>query len=232
MPRTAQTFEVVEPRDRGGHRDRATWADATTSTGPSRPPRPPSRHRKGWSSWAAGKRGRTLAKFAALVKDHSEELAQLESRNTGKPITRRARRDHRGEPRVRLLRRRREQDLRPDHPGLEAGPGPDAARADRRRRADRAVELPAPDGLLEGRPGAGRRQHRILKPASLLAADGAAARRARARGRLPAGRHQRRHRAGRHGRRVDRGPPGHRQGRVHRRDHDRPGDHAARRRTT
>jgi betaine-aldehyde dehydrogenase len=42
---------------------------------------------KGWSTWAAGKRGRTLAKFAALIKDRSEELAQLECRNTGKPIT-------------------------------------------------------------------------------------------------------------------------------------------------
>ena len=42
---------------------------------------------KGWSSWAAGKRGRTLARLAALVKEHTEELAQLESRNTGKPIT-------------------------------------------------------------------------------------------------------------------------------------------------
>jgi acyl-CoA reductase-like NAD-dependent aldehyde dehydrogenase len=43
--------------------------------------------RKGWANWAAGKRGRSLAKFAALIKDHSEELAQLESRNVGKPIT-------------------------------------------------------------------------------------------------------------------------------------------------
>jgi betaine-aldehyde dehydrogenase len=42
--------------------------------------------RKGWASWAAGKRGRTLAKFAALLKEHTEELAQLESRNVGKPI--------------------------------------------------------------------------------------------------------------------------------------------------
>jgi betaine-aldehyde dehydrogenase len=42
---------------------------------------------KGWSSWAAGKRGRALARLAAVVKDHTEELAQLESRNTGKPIT-------------------------------------------------------------------------------------------------------------------------------------------------
>jgi acyl-CoA reductase-like NAD-dependent aldehyde dehydrogenase len=43
--------------------------------------------RKGWASWAAGKRGRTLAKFAALVKQNSEELAQLETANVGKPIT-------------------------------------------------------------------------------------------------------------------------------------------------
>jgi betaine-aldehyde dehydrogenase len=43
--------------------------------------------RKGWATWAAGKRGRTLAKFASLIKANSEELARLESRNVGKPIT-------------------------------------------------------------------------------------------------------------------------------------------------
>src|SRR5215212_4428765 len=42
--------------------------------------------RKGWANWAAGKRGRSLAKLAALVKQHSEELARLET-HTGKPIT-------------------------------------------------------------------------------------------------------------------------------------------------
>ncbi|HSL34977.1 MAG TPA: aldehyde dehydrogenase family protein [Candidatus Limnocylindrales bacterium] len=42
--------------------------------------------RKGWASWAAGKRGRTLSKLAALIKQHSEELAQLETANVGKPI--------------------------------------------------------------------------------------------------------------------------------------------------
>ncbi len=41
---------------------------------------------KGWANWAAGKRGRTLAKFAAIIKDHSEELSWLETRNIGKPI--------------------------------------------------------------------------------------------------------------------------------------------------
>ena len=42
---------------------------------------------KGWSSWSASKRGRTLAKLSALVKANLEELARLESRNVGKPIT-------------------------------------------------------------------------------------------------------------------------------------------------
>src|SRR4051794_22542575 len=43
--------------------------------------------RKGWASWAAGKRGRSLSKLADLIKKHSDELASLESRNVGKPIT-------------------------------------------------------------------------------------------------------------------------------------------------
>ncbi len=42
---------------------------------------------KGWRTWAAGKRGRTLSKFAALIKEHTDELAWLETRNVGKPIT-------------------------------------------------------------------------------------------------------------------------------------------------
>jgi betaine-aldehyde dehydrogenase len=43
--------------------------------------------RKGWANWAAGKRGRSLSKLADLIKKNSEELASLESRNVGKPIT-------------------------------------------------------------------------------------------------------------------------------------------------
>src|ERR671919_188664 len=41
---------------------------------------------KGWAAWSAAKRGRTLAKYAGLVKAKVEELAQLESANVGKPI--------------------------------------------------------------------------------------------------------------------------------------------------
>jgi acyl-CoA reductase-like NAD-dependent aldehyde dehydrogenase len=40
-----------------------------------------------WSTWSASKRGRTLQKYSSLVKQHLEELAQLESQNVGKPIT-------------------------------------------------------------------------------------------------------------------------------------------------
>ncbi len=43
--------------------------------------------RSGWANWPASKRGRGLAKLAALIGQHTEELAQLESRNVGKPIS-------------------------------------------------------------------------------------------------------------------------------------------------
>jgi betaine-aldehyde dehydrogenase len=81
-----QTFDVVNPATGsviataplGGREDvdRAVAAARRAFDDP-----------KGWATWAAGKRGRTLAKFAALVKQNSEELAQLETANGGKPIT-------------------------------------------------------------------------------------------------------------------------------------------------
>ncbi|MFL5670034.1 MAG: aldehyde dehydrogenase family protein, partial [Chloroflexota bacterium] len=81
-----QTFEVVDPATGkvmataplGGREDvdRAVAAAQKAFE-----------DRKGWATWAAGKRGRSLAKLAALIKEHSEELAQLESQNVGKPIT-------------------------------------------------------------------------------------------------------------------------------------------------
>ena len=81
-----QTFDVVNPADgqviarapMGGREDvdRAVAAAQKAFEDP-----------RGWANWAAGKRGRTLAKFAALIKANTEELAQLESRNVGKPIS-------------------------------------------------------------------------------------------------------------------------------------------------
>ena len=81
-----QTFEVVNPATgrviatapQGGRADvdRAVAAAQKAFE-----------DRKGWASWAAGKRGRSLAKLADLIKKNSEELAWLESRNVGKPIS-------------------------------------------------------------------------------------------------------------------------------------------------
>jgi betaine-aldehyde dehydrogenase len=81
-----QTFDVVNPADGqviaraplGGREDvdRAVAAAQKAFDDP-----------KGWANWAAGKRGRTLSKFAALIKSNTEALSQLESRNVGKPIT-------------------------------------------------------------------------------------------------------------------------------------------------
>ncbi|HSL97084.1 MAG TPA: aldehyde dehydrogenase family protein, partial [Candidatus Deferrimicrobiaceae bacterium] len=67
-----QTFEIVNPADGGAFAtaplggkadvDRAVAAAREAFDAP-----------KGWASWAAGKRGRTLAKLADLIKKHTEE---------------------------------------------------------------------------------------------------------------------------------------------------------------
>ena len=72
----SRTFDVVGPADgrvvarvpQGGHEDvdRAVAAARAAFD-----------ERKGWPTWAAGKRGRMLSKLADLIKKHSEELAQV-----------------------------------------------------------------------------------------------------------------------------------------------------------
>jgi betaine-aldehyde dehydrogenase len=81
-----QTFDIVDPADGktiataplGGRTDVDQAVEAAQHA---------FEDRKGWANWAAGKRGRSLAKLADLIKKSSEELAWLESRNGGKPIT-------------------------------------------------------------------------------------------------------------------------------------------------
>lgn len=77
-------FDVVEPHagtttaraPRGGavDVDRAVAAATTAFDGP-------------WSALAASERGMLLLRLANAVRDHLEEIAQLESRNVGKPIS-------------------------------------------------------------------------------------------------------------------------------------------------
>ena len=79
-----QTFEVTNPATGkvfarvplGGKRDvdRAVEAAQKAFDG-------------GYGKWSAAKRGRTLQKFADLVKKNNEELAQIDRENVGKPIS-------------------------------------------------------------------------------------------------------------------------------------------------
>jgi acyl-CoA reductase-like NAD-dependent aldehyde dehydrogenase len=79
-----QTFEVMNPANGatiarvplGGKADvdRAVAAARKAFDGP-------------YSKWSAAKRGRTLQKFADLVKKNMEELAQIDRENVGKPIS-------------------------------------------------------------------------------------------------------------------------------------------------
>ncbi len=81
-----QTFEVLEPATGrvmataplGGKEDvdRAVESARRAFDDPH-----------GWSSWSATKRGRTLSRLSALIAANLEELAWLESRNVGKPIS-------------------------------------------------------------------------------------------------------------------------------------------------
>src|SRR5262245_64352289 len=72
-----QTFDIVNPANGttiataplGGPADVDRAVDAARKAFDDR---------KGWANWAAGKRGRSLAKLAALIKSNTEELAQLE----------------------------------------------------------------------------------------------------------------------------------------------------------
>ncbi|OGO58250.1 MAG: aldehyde dehydrogenase [Chloroflexi bacterium RBG_16_72_14] len=78
-----RTFEVVEPHrgsvvatvPQGGAEDvdRAVAAAQAAFDGE-------------WSRLAASDRGRLMLRFAQVVRDHEEELSQLESRQIGKPI--------------------------------------------------------------------------------------------------------------------------------------------------
>jgi betaine-aldehyde dehydrogenase len=81
-----QTFDVINPANgsvaatvpMGGRED----VDRAVSAA-----RAAFDDRNGWAHWSAGKRGRSLARLAALIAEHTEELAELESRNVGKPIS-------------------------------------------------------------------------------------------------------------------------------------------------
>ena len=154
--------------------------------------------RKAWGGIAPAERGRIMQRIAQALRDRAEELATLESRDNGKPLTQ-ARTD------VQVAARYFEffagiadkimGNTIPLGPGL---PRLHRARADRRVGADRAVELSDSDRRARRRAGARGRLRGRAQAVERGADDGAAARRDRARVRPAARRAQRRagHRRG------------------------------------
>ena len=112
-----------------------------------------------WAAMTGAERARVLRRAAQLLRSRNQELAELESRDTGKPIQETSRR--RRHFRRRLLRifcepgailERRTHRFGPSSVRLH----PPRALGSRRRH--RRVELPAADRLLEGRARARLRQ--------------------------------------------------------------------------
>ena len=184
-----------------------------------------------WSRMTPSERGRLIWKLGDLLEEHGDEFAELETLDNGKPLA---------------VARAADVPLAVDLFRYMAGwatkihgqtfpisvpymPGSEffsytAPRADRRRRADHPLELPAVDGRLETRPGPGGGLHRRAQAGRADAAERPAAGRTDRGGRLPRGRGQHRHRPRRNGRRGAGRPSGRRQDRLHRLDGSRPPD--------
>ena len=124
-----------------------------------------------------------------------------------------------------LLRRLGRQDPRQDHPRRGQLLLLHPARAGRRRRPDHPLELPAADAGVEVGAGPGDRLHDRPQAGRADAADRPARRRPGPGSRLPRRRDQRRARLRPDRRRRPQQPHGRRQGRLHRRIHDRPDHH-------
>ena len=115
---------------------------------------------KAWGGMAPAERGRIMNRIAAAIRERAEELADLESRDNGKPL-RQARTD------VQVAARYFEffagaadkimGNTIPLGPGLSRL---HRARADRRVGAHRPVELSDPDRRARRRAGARRRAAR------------------------------------------------------------------------
>ena len=158
----------VRRRRRGRHRRGAQparrLAAGRRGRGPGRRRRPRGRGRAAGVPGVGGDRGRRarprpLLRLADAIEAHADELARLESTDTGHPL-----KDTRcstcpAPRRPTATSAAWPTSSRGGRPGRRRASSTTSARADRRGRPDRAVELPAHVLQLEARPGPGRRQH-------------------------------------------------------------------------
>ena len=189
--RTFATLDPATGRDiaevaHGGRRGRRTGSRGRARRLHRRPLGVDARRRPRAPDARAGRRDRSTRRG-----DRPDRVARQRQAGRARPVRRRRRRDRAPA----LLRRLADEDRgrsaageRAEHALLHP------PRARRRVRADHPLELPAADGRVEARPRARRRLHGRAQARRADAAERAAPRRARARGRVPAGRAERPHR--------------------------------------
>ena len=153
-----------------------------------------------WGRTPPTERSRLLHALADALVANRKELAELEVRNVGKALSSVKAELSQAVGELPLLRLGDRLHRRPLEPAGRLAPLLLAEGARRRRRADRALELPADDDDVEAGARAGRRLHDRAQAGLADAADGAPDGRARDRGRVPAGSDQRRARPGDDGR--------------------------------
>ena len=197
--RRPKTFDVMNPATDEVIARVPEGRGRRTSTAPSRPRAAPSRAAGATSPPRSA--GRILFRLAekrarASCRARRDRDAQHRQADRRSRVRHRRRRHL-----LRVLRRPRDEDSRRRAAGARQRDEPGAARADRRRRPDHPVELPAADGGVEAGAGDLRRLHDGAQAGRADAADGPRARAASSRRRAAAGRRQHRDR-----RRRDRAP--------------------------
>ncbi len=209
---------AVRARSRAVARTRSTWPSAAARAALG----------GAWGRMSATERGQVMLRISQRVLDNAEPLAQLEARDTGKPMTT-ARND------IKVLARYFEfyggaadkvhGEVIPFLHGLRSDA---AARAAGRHRAHHPVELPGADA----RPHRSRRRSPWATPRCSSPPRTRACRRCASpssrRGGAAGGRAQRRHRPRRGGRRRARRASGHRLHHLHRLERGRHADPAGR----
>ncbi len=117
-----------------------------------------------WAAMTAMQRSRILRRAVDILRERNDELAELETRDTGKPIAEtRAVDIVTGADVIEVLRRARNGHRRSANPAAREFVRLYATRTARRMRGHWRMELSDPDRLLEVRPRARRRQRDDLQ---------------------------------------------------------------------
>ncbi len=200
------TFDVLDPVTEPDVHDRPRPARRPTST--SRWPRRSAPSTEGpWPRMLPRERSRVLHRIADIVESRDARLAELESFDSGLPITQALGQARRAAENFRffadLIVAQADDALQGARPADELR----QPQADRRRRADHAVEHAVHAGVVEARPRAGDRQHGGAQARRVHAAVGIAVGRHLRGGRAAEGRLQPRQRPRRGCRRRAREAP-------------------------